>query len=414
MNYRKPRSTEPISNSPMSGQYRSVSVTKRPRGMCCATIVMLLATSLVGCSGLSSTTPNARISADRQEINVGETVNFDARDSTTPDPTIIDEYRWNFGDGETRDTKQGIVAHTYEIAGYHEAEVMVVNDNGESDTASLSIFVNSPPTIELEMPTYIRAGDTARLDASGSIDPEGGTVEFIWDFDLGSDSDGDGDQANDADATSAFVDLTIESSGNRTGSVSVIDDKGAVDTMVWSLMVISRTFNVVWEEQHIEVEWSGYLEQGQSYEISHEPSAGARIIQVNATLILARDILPIMWPEDNFTLSLNVPETGWSIFASTHHDNLTENASASIDRGDMNSHPESDYTITADSSEGLVENLLNEPGERFGQGTWYWTITADQCDPDLPVDGVDPDQGNDWKLVVEFVILIPRVSEIGV
>ncbi|RTZ94603.1 MAG: hypothetical protein DSY41_03215, partial [Candidatus Poseidoniales archaeon] len=313
--------------------------------MCCATIVMLLATSLVGCSGLSSTTPNARISADRQEINVGETVNFDARDSTTPDPTIIDEYRWNFGDGETRDTKQGIVAHTYEIAGYHEAEVMVVNDNGESDTASLSIFVNSPPTIELEMPTYIRAGDTARLDASGSIDPEGGTVEFIWDFDLGSDSDGDGDQANDADATSAFVDLTIESSGNRTGSVSVIDDKGAVDTMVWSLMVISRTFNVVWEEQHIEVEWSGYLEQGQSYEISHEPSAGARMIQVNATLILARDILPIMWPEDNFTLSLNVPETGWSIFASTHHDNLTENASASIDRGDMNSHPESDYTI---------------------------------------------------------------------
>ena len=48
------------------------------------------------------------------------------------------------------------------------------------------------------------------------------------------------------------------------------------------------------------------------------------------------------------------------------------------------------------------------------QGTWYWTITADQCDPDLPVDDVDPDQGNDWTLVVEFIILVPRVSEIGV
>ena len=80
----------------------------------------------------------------------------------------------------------------------------------------------------------------------------------------------------------------------------------------------------------------------------------------------------------------------------------------------MNSHPESGYTITADSSEGLVESLLNEPGERFGQGMWYWTITADQCDPDLPVDDVDPDQGNDWTLVVEFVILVPRVSEVGV
>ncbi len=121
-----------------------------------------------------------------------------------------------------------------------------------------------------------------------------------------------------------------------------------------------------------------------------------------------------MWPEDNFTLSLNIPETGWSTFASTTHDNVTENASASIDRSNMNSIPDSDYTVTADSSEGLVEALLNEPGERFGQGTWFWTITADECDPDLPVDDVDPDQGNEWKLVIEFVILIPRVSEIGV
>ncbi len=185
-------------------------------------------------------------------------------------------------------------------------------------------------------------------------------------------------------------------------------------TEVWSLMVISRTFNVVWEEQHVEVDWSGYLEQGQSYEINHEPGAGARIIQVNATLILARDLLPIMWPEDNFTLSLSVPASGWSTFVSTNHDNFTENASGSLDRGEMNSHPESGYTITADSSDGLVEALLNEPGERFGQGTWYWTITADQCDPDLPVDGVDPDQGNDWELVIKFVILVPRVSEIGV
>ena len=137
-------------------------------------------------------------------------------------------------------------------------------------------------------------------------------------------------------------------------------------------------------------------------------------MQVNATLTLARDLLPIMWPEDNFTLSLSVPASGWSTFVSTQHDNFTENATGSIDRGEMNSHPESGYTITADSSDGLIEALLNESGERFGQGTWYLTITADQCDPDLPVDDVDPDQGNDWELVIELIILVPRVSEIGV
>ena len=385
-----------------------------PNSIPVALVVMLLSASLVGCSGLSSTTPNARLSADLQEINVGETVNFDARESSTPNPTYIDEYRWEFGDGESRTTKQGIVSHTFNSAGTYEAEVTVVNDDGEVDRASVSIFVNSPPTIVLEMPTFVRAGEPVRLDASSSTDPEGANVEYIWDFDHGLDSDGDGDKTNDAESSSSFVELIYETSGNRTGSVSVIDDKGAMNTQIWSLMVISRTFKVVWEEQHIEVEWSGYLEQGQSVELEHIPGEGARIIQVNATLTLARDLLPIMWPEDNFTVSLSIPETGWNTFASTTHDNITENASASIDRSDMNSIPESDYTITADSSDGLVENLLNEPGERFGQGTWYWTITADECDPDLPVDDVDPDQGNDWQLVVEFVILVPRVSEIAV
>ena len=379
-----------------------------------ALVLMLLSASLVGCSGLSSTTPNARVTADLQEINIGETVNFDARDSSSPDPTYIDEFRWDFGDGDSRTTKQGIVSHTFEVAGNYEVEVTVVNDNGEVDRASVSVFVNSQPTIILEMPTFVRAGEPARLDASSSTDPEGAAIEFLWDFDHGVDSDADGDKTNDADSSSSFVDLVYETSGNRTGSVSVIDDKGAMNTQIWSLMVVSRNFMVVWEEQHLEFEWSGYLEQGQSYELSHEPGEGARIIQVNATLTLARDLLPIMWPEDNFTLSLNIPETGWSTFASTTHDNVTENASASIDRSNMNSIPDSDYTVTADSSEGLVEALLNEPGERFGQGTWFWTITADECDPDLPVDDVDPDQGNEWKLVIEFVILIPRVSEIGV
>jgi hypothetical protein len=138
------------------------------------------------------------------------------------------------------------------------------------------------------------------------------------------------------------------------------------------------------------------------------------MIQVNATLTLARDILPIMWPEDNFTLSLSVPMTGWNTFSSTTHDNITENATSSINRSELNDRPEGGYSTQADSSEWLANNLLNEAGQRFGQGTWIWTITADQCDPDFPVDGVDPDGGNDWKLVIEYIILVPRVSEIGI
>ena len=44
----------------------------------------------------------------------------------------------------------------------------------------------------------------------------------------------------------------------------------------------------------------------------------------------------------------------------------------------------------------------------------YWTITALECDPDTPIDGIDPDQGNDWEMDVRVLVLILRISEISV
>ena len=106
--------------------------------------------------------------------------------------------------------------------------------------------------------------------------------------------------------------------------------------------------------------------------------------------------------------------TGWETTSSTTHDNITENASAYISYGELNEIPETGYNIQADSADSIVYTLLNEPGQRWGMGEWIWTITADECDPDLPVDGIDPDTGNDWTLEIEFIIMVPRVAEIGV
>ena len=376
--------------------------------------ILLFLTALAGCTGLASTTPIAEITADRTAINVGETVNFDARDSSAPSPTIIDEYVWDFGDGEERTTTTGIAFHTLTQSGNHDVEVEVFNDRGESDRASITIFVNSPPTIVIDKPGYVRTNQSAVIDASASYDSEGGNVEFIWDLDLGFDRNGDGDPANDADSTSSSVEVMYADSGNQTGSLTVVDDNGATTTEIWSLMVVKRMFNVVWEEQHITYEWSGYTEQGESTTHEHIPRDGVRIMQVNATLVLDRDLLPIQWPEDNFTLRLNIPMTGWTTSAQTSQDNVTLNATANIDRGDMNPWPESGYTVSADTSESLVQSLLNEAGARFGQGEWIWVITADECDPDILIDEVDPDTGNDWSLTIDYIVLIPRVSEVSV
>ena len=73
----------------------------------------MISHSLAGCGGIGPGSPNAALTSDRVTVNTGETINFDARTSTTPNPTIIDEFRWDFGDGEKKTTKQGVISHAF-------------------------------------------------------------------------------------------------------------------------------------------------------------------------------------------------------------------------------------------------------------------------------------------------------------
>ena len=376
--------------------------------------ILMISHSLAGCGGIGPGSPNAALTSDRATVNTGETINFDARTSTTPNPTIIDEFRWNFGDGEKKTTKQGVISHAFAKAGNFEVTVEVFNDNGDSDSASILVFVNAIPEIILNIPDFVKTGQEARLDASDSFDPEGGGVEIVWDFDANTDSDGDSDPLNDIDSRGLVTRITVTEAGNITGAVTITDDSGGKNTTLWTLRVISRTFRIVWEEVFLDYDWSGYLEQGETHEIQFQPGQGARLIDVSATLSLTRDILPITWPEDNFTLEVDIPSSGWAFTVITTQENITENSSATIERTEMNPSPESDYTVFADSKEELEQSLLGDPDGRFGQGDWFWRITALECDPDTPVDGVDPDQGNDWSLEANFVVLVLRVSEVSV
>ena len=369
---------------------------------------------LAGCGGIGPGSPNATLISDRAIVNTGETINFDARSSTTPNPTIIDEFRWNFGDGEKKTTKQGVISHAFTKPGNYEVAVQVFNDNGDSDSASILVFVNAIPEVILNIPDFVKTGQEARLDATDSFDPEGGGLEIVWDFDANTDSDGDSDPLNDIDGRGPVTRITVTEAGNITGAVTITDDSGGKNTTLWTLRVISRTFRIVWEEVFLDYDWSGYLEQGETHEIQFQPGQEARLIDVSATLSLTRDILPITWPEDNFSLEVDIPSSGWAFTVITTQENITENSSATIERTEMNPSPESDYTVFADSKEELEQSLLGDPDGRFGQGDWFWRITALECDPDTPVDGVDPDQGNDWTLEANFVVLVLRVSEVSV
>ena len=138
-------------------------------------------------------------------------------------------------------------------------------------------------------------------------------------------------------------------------------------------------------------------------------------MSVDATLTLAMDLLIIQAPEDNFTLTGATNVDGWEASNGTQQENITKNSTARIFQDNFNSIPNID-NMTADSLDILMEILLNQTGSRFGQGDWLWIIEAEQCNPNpnLINDEIDPDSDNAWDLVVEYTILVPRISEVGV
>jgi PKD repeat protein len=378
-------------------------------------IVTMVFPILAGCTGLGGPPePNARVESDRTSINAGESVNFDARESTSPESTLITEYQWDFGDDQRSETVQGYTSHIFAEAGIYEISVTVINDLGGDDTDTTRLVVNGFPTISLSMPTAIRTGDIVTLDASGSSDPENGELTTVWDLDWNVDSDNDGDATNDNDAMGEIHRFTPNESGNYTGSVTITDESDASATRIWDMSVLPRTYQVIWEEKTISYDWDGYLEQEQIHTITHIPGEEGRIMSFNATLTLAMDIIPVMLPQDNFSLTIDVHGDDWRNTVRTEQSNITHNASASMEHINLNPSSENTYNFSADSLEELLEMLNAESGAGFGEDEWMWIIEAEEADPDFPIDDVDPDGGNDWELVVEITFLVPRINEVGV
>jgi len=88
--------------------------------------------------------PEAVINVENTTVEVGSYINFNGSGSSDPDGTIV-EYTWDFGDG-TKDS--GMHAnHIYQTEGSYNVTLIVIDDNGDNDTANIMLTVIEETTV---------------------------------------------------------------------------------------------------------------------------------------------------------------------------------------------------------------------------------------------------------------------------
>jgi PKD repeat protein len=160
------------------------------------------------------------------QATVGEAVLFDGSNSTGSSPLV--SYTWDMGDG----TQAGgvTVSHAYERPGRYVVTLIVTDQNGLSDSASVRIQVNEPtptpqpPQAEIRGPSEAEVGETVAFDGRGSSSGHP-IVNYTWAF-------GDGTQGSGDRVTHVYG-----RGGTYQVTLTVTDNAGRSDTATAQIAV---------------------------------------------------------------------------------------------------------------------------------------------------------------------------------
>ena len=117
-------------------------------------------------------------------------VTFDGSGSKDLDGDKL-AYAWDFGDGQTAEGK--VVKHTYAKGGEYIAKLTVTdytNAKCDKSIATKTIVLNRAPIADAGVDLRICAGDKVDFDASKSIDTDGDSLSYTWDFGDGEKGEG--------------------------------------------------------------------------------------------------------------------------------------------------------------------------------------------------------------------------------
>jgi len=173
--------------------------------------------------------PNAVLSATPVEGRAPLQVSVDASASKDGDG-IIESYLWDFGNGAQGTSVEGSTVYT--DSGSYTITLIVIDDDGASDTVFQTIRVGAPipqnqaPTASMVVdPVQGMAPLEVSVDASASIDPDGDIKTYLWDW------------GNGRTAKGRREKFTYTDPGKYTLTLVVVDDKGKSDTTTQMITV---------------------------------------------------------------------------------------------------------------------------------------------------------------------------------
>jgi hypothetical protein len=200
-------------------------------------------------SGSSNNAPVADAGVD-QQVNLGDTVSLDGTGSSDPDGDPL-LYAWSFvtvptGSALTDANLTGVytdsASFTPDVAGIYVLGLGVY-DGTDYGTDTVIIQVgstsgNNAPMADAGSDQSVQAGSTVSLDASGSSDPDGDPLSYLWVFDQ-------------LPSGSTLTDLDITQSGGSTASFNpdvngiFILMVGVSDSMAYDTDTVSITVSPV-------------------------------------------------------------------------------------------------------------------------------------------------------------------------
>ena len=147
---------------------------------------------------------------------------FDASTSEDSDGSIK-SFKWSLG--ESNEAEGSIVEHTFSRSGDYEIELMVLDDEGASDTTNQTISVSLPNEKPLAKFSTQCVGNVCKFNAGSSSDTDGSIVSWTWAMGDGSHSSG------------KVVEHTYQQEGDYTVDLTVEDDDQATDQSSFTVSV---------------------------------------------------------------------------------------------------------------------------------------------------------------------------------